>query len=146
MNFGDVALLAGHRHASADYGPAEVAVLDALRRLTSHHGREDLGAARIVVPVTDTALVPLRVLYTELLMARGFTLVPQSTAGFCRDRDEVIRSASAGCQPFLLAYAVPSCGLEKSFPDVSLVAALRYDDPCPAGEKRAPWAMLLAGG
>ena len=71
VNFGDVALLAGHRHASADYGPAEVGVLEALRRMTDHHGREDLGAARIVVPITDTATVPLRGLYTELLGRAG---------------------------------------------------------------------------
>lgn len=144
VNFGDVALLAGHRHASADYGPAEVGVLEALRRMTDHHGREDLGAARIVVPITDTATVPLRGLYTELLRARGFTVVPQSTAAFCQDRDQVVRAASAGCEPFLLAYPVPSCGLERAFPGVSLVAVLRYDEPCRAGEKRLPSAMLLA--
>jgi hypothetical protein len=144
VNFGDVTLLAGHRHASADYAPEEVSVLDALRRLTATHGKEELGSSLLAVIVADSPLVPIAKLYVEVFSARGFTIVPISISEFCRGRDEVIRKNSAACQPFLLAYPLPACGLEKTFPDLKRVVVLRYDHPCPA--KPAPSVILLEPG
>jgi hypothetical protein len=148
VNFGDVTLLAGHRHASADYAPEEVSLLDALRRLTATHGKEELGSTLLAVTVADTALVPVGKLYVELFGARGFTIVPISISEFCRGRDEVVRKMSASCKPFLLAYPLPACGLEKAYPGLRHVIVLRYDDPCPANRdaKPAPSAMLLEPG
>jgi hypothetical protein len=150
VNFGDVPLLAGHRHASVDYAPQEVSVLEALRQATAAHSKEELGASVLAVTVADTPLVPIGKLYVDLFSARGFTMVPISTGEFCRDRDEVIRKMSGRCQPFLLAYPLPVCGLEAAYPELRGVIVLRYDGPCPAnrdtGAKPAPSAMLLEGG
>src|SRR5262249_14999488 len=90
VNFGDVALLAGHRHAAPEYAPEEVAVLDALRRETASHRPEHLGASLLVVTVADTPMVPIAQLYLELLKARGFTIIPIPSAEFCRDRDGLV--------------------------------------------------------
>jgi hypothetical protein len=148
VNFGDVTLLAGHRHASADYAPEEVSLLDTLRRASAAHGTQDLGASLLAVAVSDTKVVPIRKLYMEVLGARGFTIVPIAKSDFCRDRDELVRKMSAGCKPFLLAYPLPACGLEKAYPGLRRVVVLRYDDPCPANRdaKPGPSAMLLEPG
>jgi hypothetical protein len=149
VNFGDVALLAGHRYMSLDYAPEEVFVLDALRRETGSHRTEQLGTSLLVVTVADTPMVPMRQLYVELLKARGFTIIPIPTAEFCRNRDEVVGKVKAGCRPFLLAFPLPSCGHEKALPGLHEVVVLRYDDPCGpsqrAGEQPTPWATLVDG-
>jgi hypothetical protein len=128
----DVALLAGHRYQAADYAPGEVAVFETLRHATAERGRQALGASRLVVTVADH-LVPIGTLYLDLLTARGFRVTPLSTSAFCRDRDGVVRAAvNAGCEPFLIAYALPACKPDRTSGEPNLVVVLRYDDPCPA--------------
>jgi hypothetical protein len=152
VNFGDVALLAGHRHASADYAPQEVAVFEALRQHdeTAEHGWQELGASRLVVTVADT-LVPIRKLYVDLLTARGFKVTTPSTSAFCRNRDDVVRAAAkASCDPFLLAVALTACRPDANAAQQDRVVVLHYNEPCPAtrdtAAKPSPSIMLLGVG
>src|SRR5262249_29740917 len=108
------------------------------------HGKQALGSSLLAITVADTPMVPIGKLYVELFTARGFTIIPISVSEFCQGRDEVIRKMSAACQPFLLAYPLPVCGLEKAHRDVKRVIVVRYAAPCSA--KPAPSAMLLEPG
>src|SRR5262249_60947386 len=107
-------------------------------------GKEELGSSQLAVIVADTTMVPIAKLYVDVFNARGFTIVPISISEFCRGRDEVIRKMGAACQPFLLSYPLPACGLEKAYHDLKRVVVLRYDHPCPP--KAAPSVLLLEPG
>jgi hypothetical protein len=150
VNFGDVALLAGHRHASGDYAPQEVALFEALRHETARDGWHALGASRLVIPVTETH-VPIRKLYLDVLAARGFNVTTIATAGLCRNKDEVVRAtAKAGCDPFLLAFPLTACNPRAAAAEQGPVVVLRYDQPCAANRVPAanpsPSVILLQGG
>jgi hypothetical protein len=152
VNFGDVALLAGHRHTSADYAPQEVALFEALRRHdeSAEHGWQELGASRLVVTVADT-LVPIRGPYLDLLTARGFKVTTASMLAFCQNRDDVVRAAAkASCEPFLLAFPLAACRTNATAAQQDVVVVLHYAEPCPADRdmvaKPSPSVILLGGG
>src|SRR5262249_6161975 len=142
--------LAGHRHSSAEYAPQEVALFEALRHETARGGWHALGAARLIVPVTESR-VPIRKLYIDMLAARGFNVTTTSMSGLCLNMNEVVRAtAKSGCAPFLLAFPLTACNPRAAAAKQGPVVVLRYDQPCAANRVPAanpsPSPILLPGG
>ena len=132
VNFGDVALLAGHRHASADYAPQEVAVFEALRQHdeTAEHGWQELGASRSCVTVADTASRSASSTWTCYGRADSRSSTA-STAAFCRTGTTWSgRRRRPAASPFLLAVALTACRPDATAAQQYRVVVLHYNEPC----------------
>jgi len=142
VNFADVARLAGHRYETNDYAPREVAMLEAVRRMTAR-APDDVGAARLLV-VHEDFVVPVRALYLDAFTARGFTVTPISADAFCADRDAALREAiHTDCSAFLLAASSTVCDRD-AWDRTDASEILRYEATCPADRDDAParWSAV----